>query len=466
MSQYTNFGRGLAELDPYRGQHIPYRPHMEFPRGYVVPPGAGTPAYLPPGSHQLGYYRQYPGIVHMPGGENRGQPIAGAGGAAPEAAPPPPHASPTAAAHPKESILESLLAARSERLSATSAEAEEAAAAATQHGAGGGTSSSPAEGAAARTPKDAQETAEKSEGAAEAQKSESKPPAAAAAGATGAGAGGFHKQPPGVSTPRPVAGGGQAASATSAAGGAGAAGPAVTAMHLTGLRGGFPADMHGMGAMAGIAPTLPMAVPPAGGGPMQYLPSAALPPPSQSPAISSAGPHPAGFPSDEAYEEHVRQQEKKLQKRAANRKSAQLSRKRKKALIEELRYENQDLQRHEDILAVIPDPVFAFDTADGRVWFASNSASSQFGLPVQDLTSACFYDLMTEDCSKRLRVLIDTASKDASETNSALLPEVCCVCLSQAEESPCFCSPFHRSCRALLRAGQLCRVPRALSWGV
>ncbi|CAN0513701.1 unnamed protein product, partial [Ectocarpus sp. 12 AP-2014] len=106
---------------------------------------------------------------------------------------------------------------------------------------------------------------------------------------------------------------------------------------------------------------------------------------------------------------------------AANRKSAQLSRKRKKALIEELRYENQDLQRHEDILEVIPDPVFAFDTANGRVWFASTSASAQFGLSVEDLTSACFFDLMTEDCSKRLRVLIDTAAKDVSETNSSLL---------------------------------------------
>ncbi|CAN0434200.1 unnamed protein product, partial [Ascophyllum nodosum] len=135
------------------------------------------------------------------------------------------------------------------------------------------------------------------------------------------------------------------------------------------------------------------------------------------------GTYPVGFASHDAYEEHLRQQEKKLQKRAANRKSAQLSRKRKKALIEELRYENEDLQRHEDILAVIPDPVFAFDAADGRVWFASNSASVQFGLPVEDLTSACFFDLMSEDCSKRLRVLIDAALKDVSETNSALLHE-------------------------------------------
>ncbi|CAN0470660.1 unnamed protein product [Scytosiphon promiscuus] len=149
------------------------------------------------------------------------------------------------------------------------------------------------------------------------------------------------------------------------------------------------------------------------------------PPPSQAPVRQQQQPSQSlGYAGHDAFDEQVRQQEKKLQKRAANRKSAQLSRKRKKALIEELRYENQDLQRHEDILEVIPDPVFAFNTCDGRVWFASTSASAQFGLPVQELNSACFFDLMTDDCSKRLRVLIETALKDVSETNSALLHEV------------------------------------------
>lgn len=159
---------------------------------------------------------------------------------------------------------------------------------------------------------------------------------------------------------------------------------------------------------------------------MRYVKSmGGLPPPaSPSHAVHQQQSQSMRYAGHDAFDEQVRQQEKKLQKRAANRKSAQLSRKRKKALIEELRYENQDLQRHEDILEVIPDPVFAFDTSDGRVWFASTSASAQFGLAVQELTSACFFDLMTEDCSKRLRVLIETALKDVSETNSALLHEV------------------------------------------
>ena len=160
---------------------------------------------------------------------------------------------------------------------------------------------------------------------------------------------------------------------------------------------------------------------------MSYMKSvgALLPPPPPSQAAQQQSQSQSlGYAGHDAFDEQLRQQEKKLQKRAANRKSAQLSRKRKKALIEELRYENLDLQRHEDILEVIPDPVFAFDTSDGRVWFASTSASAQFGLPVQELTSACFFDLMTDDCSKRLRVLIETAAKDVSETNSALLHEV------------------------------------------
>lgn len=406
---------------------------MEFPRGYMVPTAPGAASYLAP-APQLNYYRHYPGMMHMAGGaDNRAElnATAGAGGAPPEAAPPPPNASQTTSTNPKESILGSLLAARSERqLSAVSAEAEEAPAAKesvrTSPPAARGPAASKREGstnAAGSLDDDASADAE----------TEEKPAAGTAM---------THPHPPLAtnSTHNSARGG----ASVGGLGGPGAAAKsavataAATAMHLTGLRGGFAAEMRGMGGpMPGMAPPLPagVTVAPAGtavvspGAPpsmnaMQYMAAAALPPPPP-PQVASASPTQSlGFASNDTFEEHVRQQEKKLQKRAANRKSAQLSRKRKKALIEELRYENQDLQRHEDILEVIPDPVFAFDTATGRVWFASNSASAQFGLSVEDLTSACFFDLMTGDCSKRLRVLIDTAVKDVSETNSALLHEV------------------------------------------
>jgi Basic region leucine zipper len=53
---------------------------------------------------------------------------------------------------------------------------------------------------------------------------------------------------------------------------------------------------------------------------------------------------------------------KKQQKRAANRRSAQLSRKRKKLYIEDLKEENDELRRKEQILRSIPDLIVVFDS--------------------------------------------------------------------------------------------------------
>lgn len=453
MSQYANYGRGLSELDPYRSPHMSYRPPMEIPAGYVLPGAAGAAAYLASGTHPLNYYsHHYPGMIPVPGGDSRRDQVAptGATGNPPEPAPPPSKASPSQSpSHPKESILESLLAARSERMSAASVEMEEAAASAA-HGGGDGrpAQSSPARGVStSRTGKDHPDDASKAPETTTGRDQSAAGPKIETirANTAAGGAGGGHRSPFVTSMqharPEALAGRGRTSSAAtvpSAASGAGAevatkvaavtaaATAAATALHLTGLRGRFPADRHGMGGMA--PPLSAVTVPPTGGAVLQYIPAAGAlpppPPPQPSSSSSTSGVQSAGFPSHDATEERMRQQEKKLQKRAANRKSAQLSRKRKKALIEELRYENQDLQRHEDILEVIPDPVFAFNTTSGRVWFASPSASAQFGVSVEDLTSACFFDLMTEDCSKRLRVLIDTAAKDVSDTNSALLHEV------------------------------------------
>lgn len=434
MTQYANYER----MDPYRNPHMPYGPPMELPRGYIVPAAPGAASYLAP-TPQLGYYRHYPGMMHMAGGgtdsrAEQGATSGGAGGTPPEAAPPPPHASPTTSTHPKESILGSLLAARSERqLSAASAEAEEASTAKEAED----TPTSPAMGVPASSKRHGSITSsgfldDDTSGDA---RSEAKP---------AAGTGTAHRHHPlVVDSPRNSAGRGASAGGVVGRSGASsksatASTAAATAMHLSGLRVGYPAEMRGMGGlMPGMAPPprhagvnvapagTPGVLPPVAPSSMkamQCIAAAPLPPPQQ---VASVRPSQSlGFASHDVLEDHVRQQEKKLQKRAANRKSAQLSRKRKKALIEELRYENQDLQRHEDILEVIPDPVFAFDTATGRVWFASNSASAQFGLSVEDLTSACFFDLMTDDCSKRLKVLIDTAAKEVSEVNSSLLHEV------------------------------------------
>ena len=396
------------------------RPPVEIPRGYVVPP-PGAPAYLPAGSHHLQYYRRYMGEFPYGGGRDSRTERAGV-----QEAPIAANTSGSAATAPqKESILESLLAARSDRAAAAAAAAAVAASRqppAPAHGENDATApptgenveptcKAPVGVSTKRVDEDEKDGGTKSTETLKVEKSRKS-----------------REQLQLVTSPpparqKPAEGGG--ATVAVAGGGLGAVVPAVPAMRLTGVHRGFPGDVHAMSGIGGVPPTL-QGVPPTSLG-IPYVPAALAPqPPSLPPSQAAAamGTYPVGFASHDAYEEHLRQQEKKLQKRAANRKSAQLSRKRKKALIEELRYENEDLQRHEDILAVIPDPVFAFDAADGRVWFASNSASVQFGLPVEDLTSACFFDLMSEDCSKRLRVLVDAALKDVSETNSALLHEV------------------------------------------
>lgn len=54
--------------------------------------------------------------------------------------------------------------------------------------------------------------------------------------------------------------------------------------------------------------------------------------------------------------------EKRAQKRAANRRSAQLSRRRKKAYIEELKKQNSELRKHEVMLEQITDAVVVFNT--------------------------------------------------------------------------------------------------------
>lgn len=428
MTQFANYGRGLSDPDNYRNAHMPpYRTPVEFPQGYVVP-GPGTTAYMPPVAPHLSYYRQYygefpPGVGPdglaggIPASEvaSKVTPPSGSGtGSGSE---------PSSASRPKESILQSLLAAQSDR---TAMDGDDSSSVKADDSSGkrkiAATTKRVDEGQKVNS------TEVKTEGSRSAATTEDSETRTSR-----------EQCPPGVNTQHgrhEVARlGGPAATAAAAVAGAscgGAAGlpnPAVTAMHIVGLHGRFPGDIHAMTRGMGSIPPTMQGVSHAGAIEMPYVATAppSLPPQSlipPSPAAPAMSPHPMGYANHDKYEEQLRQQEKKQQKRAANRKSAQLSRKRKKALIEELRYENQDLQRHEDILAVIPDPVFAFDTADGRVWFASNSASAQFGLPVEDLTSACFFDLMTEDCSKRLRVLIDTASKDITDTNSVLLHEV------------------------------------------
>jgi PAS domain S-box-containing protein len=98
------------------------------------------------------------------------------------------------------------------------------------------------------------------------------------------------------------------------------------------------------------------------------------------------------------YETHV--EGKKLQKRAANRRSAQLSRKRKKQFMEELREENDDLRRKEQILKSIPDLILVFDST-GKLWFVSESVSRFLQFGAEELEGSSIWDRMC-DASVRL----------------------------------------------------------------
>jgi len=88
-------------------------------------------------------------------------------------------------------------------------------------------------------------------------------------------------------------------------------------------------------------------------------------------------------------------------KRAANRRSAQLSRKRKKQFIEELKEENDDLRRKEQILRSIPDLVVVFDSA-GKLGFVSQSVSRFLAFTSNELEGTSFWNRL---CDESVRLL-------------------------------------------------------------
>jgi len=100
--------------------------------------------------------------------------------------------------------------------------------------------------------------------------------------------------------------------------------------------------------------------------------------------------------------------EKKQLKRAANRRSAQLSRKRKKQFIEELNKENDELRRKEQILRSIPDLVLVFDSA-GKLWFVSHSVSHFLNYTPAELEGTSLWSRL---CDESVR-LIKSAFMDA-----------------------------------------------------
>jgi PAS domain S-box-containing protein len=94
--------------------------------------------------------------------------------------------------------------------------------------------------------------------------------------------------------------------------------------------------------------------------------------------------------------------DKKQIKRAANRRSAQLSRKRKKQYIEELKEENDELRRKEQILKSIPDLIVVFDSS-GKLWFVSQSVTRFIDMTPKELEGSSFWNRLCEDSVRLLK---------------------------------------------------------------
>ena len=110
---------------------------------------------------------------------------------------------------------------------------------------------------------------------------------------------------------------------------------------------------------------------------------------------------------------------RKLQKRAANRKSAQLSRKRKKQFIEELKDENDGLRRKELILKSIPDLIVVFDSS-GKLWFVSESVTRFLDFSAGELLGTSFWDRLCDDSVRLLKAaFMDSLAARQPESDTA-----------------------------------------------
>jgi len=114
-------------------------------------------------------------------------------------------------------------------------------------------------------------------------------------------------------------------------------------------------------------------------------------------------------------------EDKKHLKRAANRRSAQLSRKRKKVFIEELKEENDDLRRKEQILMSIPDLVVVFDSS-GKLWFVSHSVSNFLQFKDNELEGSSFWDRLCDDSVRLLKAaFMDSLAARKPDSDTAPL---------------------------------------------
>ena len=104
-------------------------------------------------------------------------------------------------------------------------------------------------------------------------------------------------------------------------------------------------------------------------------------------------------------------EDKKRLKRAANRRSAQLSRQRKKKFIEELTVEHSKLKQVTEILAAMSDIILMVDSS-GNIIFASEAAHRVLQFSDGAFFGRNIYSLVADDSRRHLQEALQTAATD------------------------------------------------------
>ena len=110
-------------------------------------------------------------------------------------------------------------------------------------------------------------------------------------------------------------------------------------------------------------------------------------------------------------------EEKKRLKRAANRRSAQLSRQRKKKYIEELTVEYTKLKQVTEILAAMSDIVLMVGSS-GEIIFASEAAHRVLQFSRESFIGRSIYSLVTEDSRQQLKEALKSAADEYRRQNA------------------------------------------------
>jgi len=171
--------------------------------------------------------------------------------------------------------------------------------------------------------------------------------------------------------------------------------------------------------------------------------------------------HPSAFQSNTAFvplsidtlacgEQKKSNDEKLLSKRISNRKSARVSRARKKAVVEEMAKTNEEMKLHQRVLDLLPDAIFAVDRS-GYITYSSAACSSFLKVSATDLSEQKIYRFVSPDNRETLKSHIqelfasgqkntNQASKDKSHHTWLRPHEPVDVTVIRGDGSSSFCS--------------------------